>query len=106
MEKIDWKRTFTLVGELVYLIRQKWTGWSPGPAVLEKLAKATACVGIGVLPDQWLLNVVDEMISDPKPKNFPHRWLGKVLAAMAKEKYGVDFDAYQRAITVPKKGSD
>ena len=105
VEKIDWERTERLVATLVIRIQRKWKRWSPGPAVLEKLAKATACVVLGVLPDEWILNVVDEMISDPKPKNFPHRWLGKVLASTAKE-LGVDFDAYQRAITVPKKGGD
>jgi hypothetical protein len=106
IEKIDWKRNGVLVNSLFVRIRKKWKGWQAGPAVEEKLAKATACVQLGVLPDEWILGAVDEMIQDPKPKNFPHRWLGKVLAATAKEKYGVDFDQFQRAITVPKKGGD
>jgi hypothetical protein len=59
-----------------------------------------ACVAVcsALLPARWLDNALDEM-TEGKRKIKPHAWLGKVLATTAKEKYGVDFDQFRRALT-------
>ncbi len=110
--QIDWKKTFGLVHDVLKTIHEKWdftdqqhistTIWTEPPIFLDKLAKAVACVQLDVLPEDWLVSAIDRMLDTRKTS--PDRWLGKVLASTAKEKYGVDFDQYQRAIKVPKKG--
>ena len=99
--EIDWDQVDELARPLVDAIRNRWSGWSCTPAFKSKLGKAAACVVAGVLPQSWLADAIGEMTTG-KRKRSPAGWLGKVLAITAKD-HGVDFDAYQRQITIPEK---
>ncbi len=100
IESIDWEEADARAAEAWNAIRGDRR---LSPALREKLTKAAAVVVAGVLPQHWLNNVLAKF-RESQPKK-PVPWLGTVLASDAKE-LGVDFDAYQRAITVPKKGGE
>lgn len=89
-------------------IREKWPAFlgqgQVPPVMRDRLAKACVCVELGALPASWVEGAVAKMIQCRPNKN-PGAWLGKTLAADAAE-LGHDFDAYQRAITLPKKDGE
>jgi len=98
--EIDWSQVDDLLRPMVAKI-EKIRGSMPQGAFREKIGKAAACVVAGVLPENWLAEAVADFVAG-EPKRSPAGWLGKVLAATAKER-GVDFDSFQRAITIPEK---
>jgi len=73
----------------------------PTEGFCAKLIPAVVCVSHGILPKDWLLGVINVMLDDPKRKDKPTAWLGKVLSERAREDHGVDWDSYRRAIKIP-----
>ena len=104
VDEAIWKEAMATARAIDKQIREAWPDWRMFAAFAEKIEKAALCVVVGALPLSWLDEAIAKMLQG-KRKARPAAWLGKVLAADAAE-LGCDFDAYQRAIQLPKKGGE
>jgi hypothetical protein len=117
LDGVDWEAVYDRCKLLAEKIHEAWdstvekwvhsaneqipvtTPWDMPADFREKLIKANAIVEAGILPSEWIRDVIVMMLEGPKKKK-ASGWLGKVLASTAREKYGVDFDDFKRQITI------